>query len=103
MALDYLAAGIHPDQSAIIVQSLVLEIAELKVFYSMFVTVSALSHNLTVKIESKDKGYQDMYYGFLGYPVSQAADITVFKATVVPVKKPRLKGGFPGKNRVYTL
>ncbi|PCK70033.1 tryptophanyl-tRNA synthetase-like protein [Paenibacillus larvae subsp. larvae B-3650] len=56
-----------------------------------------------MKIESKDKGYQDMYYGFLGYPVSQAADITVFKATVVPVKKPRLKGGFPGKNRVYTL
>ncbi|AHD05789.1 Tryptophan--tRNA ligase 2 [Paenibacillus larvae subsp. larvae DSM 25430] len=69
----------------------------------MFVTESALSHNLTVKIESKDKGYQDMYYGFLGYPVSQAADITVFKATVVPVKKPRLKGGFPGKNRVYAL
>lgn len=66
------------------------EIAELTVFYSMFVTVNVLRHNPTVKAESKTGGLDDMYYGFLGYPVSQAADITFCKATIVPVGEDQL-------------
>lgn len=85
VALDYLAAGIDPDRSTIFIQSLVPEIAELTVYYSMFVTVNTLRHNPTVKSEAADRGYDDLYYGFLGYPVSQAADITFCKATLVPV------------------
>ena len=85
VALDYLAVGIDPERSTIFVQSMIPEIAELTVLFSMFVTVNALRHNPTVKSESKTAGLDDMYYGFLGYPVSQAADITFCKATIVPV------------------
>ncbi|WP_274648474.1 tryptophan--tRNA ligase [Paenibacillus humicola] len=85
VALDYLAAGIDPERATIFVQSMVPEIAELTVFYSMFVTVNVLRHNPTVKAESKQGGLDEMYYGFLGYPVSQAADITFCKASIVPV------------------
>jgi tryptophanyl-tRNA synthetase len=85
VALDYLAAGIDPDHTQFVVQSLIPEIAELTVFFSMFVTVNSLRHNPTVKAESEGAGLDQLYYGFLGYPVSQAADITVFKATVIPV------------------
>jgi tryptophanyl-tRNA synthetase len=85
VALDYLAVGIAPGKATIFVQSLVPEIAELTVYYSMFVTVNSLRHNPTIKTEAKERGYSDMYYGFLGYPVSQAADITFCKATLVPV------------------
>lgn len=85
IAVDYLAAGINPDKATIFVQSRVPEIAELTVFYSMFVTVNSLRHNPTVRHEAADRGYDDLYYGFLGYPVSQAADITFCKATLVPV------------------
>ncbi|QQE77256.1 tryptophan--tRNA ligase [Alicyclobacillus sp. SO9] len=85
ITLDYLAAGINPEKVTIFVQSLVPEIAELTLFYSMFVTVNALRHNPTVKSEAADRGYDQLYYGFLGYPVSQAADITFCKATLVPV------------------
>ncbi|QSO53501.1 tryptophan--tRNA ligase [Alicyclobacillus curvatus] len=85
IALDYLAAGIDPERATIFVQSLVPEIAELTMFYSMFVTVNSLRHNPTVKSEAAERGYDQLYYGFLGYPVSQAADITFCKATVVPV------------------
>lgn len=85
ITLDYLAAGIDPEKATIFIQSLVPEIAELTVFYSMFVTVNSLRHNPTVKSEAAERGYNQLYYGFLGYPVSQAADITFCKATLVPV------------------
>ncbi|GIP28048.1 tryptophan--tRNA ligase [Paenibacillus sp. J23TS9] len=84
VALDYLSAGIDPERATIFVQSMVPEIAELTIFYSMFVTVSSLRHNPTVKHEAQERGYDDLYYGFLGYPVSQAADITFCKASLVP-------------------
>ncbi|GED31878.1 tryptophan--tRNA ligase [Brevibacillus centrosporus] len=85
VALDYLSAGIDPDQATIFIQSLIPEIAELTIYFSMFVTVNSLRHNPTIKAEATERGYQEMYYGFLGYPVSQAADITFCKATLVPV------------------
>lgn len=85
VALDYLASGIDPEKATLCVQSMIPEIAELTVMFSMFVTVNSLRHNPTIKSEAKEKGYVQMYYGFLGYPVSQAADIAVFKATLVPV------------------
>ena len=85
IALDYLSVGIDPEKATIFVQSLVPEIAELTIFYSMFVTVNSLRHNPTVKSEANERGYNQLYYGFLGYPVSQAADITFCKATLVPV------------------
>jgi len=84
VALDYLAAGIDPERATIFVQSMIPEIAELTVFYSMFVTVNSLRHNPTIKTESKATHLGELYYGFLGYPVSQAADITFCKATLVP-------------------
>jgi tryptophanyl-tRNA synthetase len=85
VALDYLAVGIKPESATIFVQSMVPEIAELTVLFSMFVTVNLLRHNPTIKSESKNSGLDDMYYGFLGYPISQAADITFCKASIVPV------------------
>lgn len=90
ITLDYLAAGILPEKSTIFIQSLIPEIAELTAFYSMFVTVNTLFHNPTIKSEAKEKGYTDLYYGFLGYPISQAADITFCKATLVPVGEDQL-------------
>ena len=85
VARDYLAAGIDPNKTTIFVQSLVPEIAELTIFYSMIVTVNQLRHNPTIKSEAEQYGYQEMSYGFLGYPVSQAADITFCQANLVPV------------------
>lgn len=85
VALDYLSVGINPDRATIFVQSMIPEIAELTVLFSMFVTVNVLRHNPTIKSESKNSGLDDMYYGFLGYPVSQAADITFCKASIIPV------------------
>lgn len=85
VALDYLAVGIDPDRATLFVQSMVPEIAELTVFFSMFVTVNVLRHNPTVKAESRSAGLDDLSYGFLGYPVSQAADIAFCKASLVPV------------------
>lgn len=87
VTMDYLAAGIDPEKTTIFVQSLVPEIAELTIFYSMFVTVNSLRHNPTIKTEAAQHGYNEMMYGFLGYPVSQAADITFCKANLVPVGK----------------
>ena len=86
VAIDNLACGIDPKVSSIFVQSLIPEIAELTIFYSMFVTVANLLHNPTIKTEAAHYGFENkMYYGFLGYPVSQAADITFCKANLVPV------------------
>ena len=87
VAKDYLAVGIDPNVATIFVQSMVPQIAELTILYSMFVPVNVLRHNPTIKTEAKQKGYDEMNYGFLGYPVSQAADITFCKAHLVPVGK----------------
>jgi tryptophanyl-tRNA synthetase len=86
LALDYLAVGIDPTIATIVVQSLVPEIAELTVFYSNLVTVARLQRNPTIKTELAEKHMEEnVTYGFLGYPVSQAADITFVKAHLVPV------------------
>ncbi len=85
VALDYLAVGIDPEASTVFVQSMVPQIAELTVFYSMLIMVNVLRHNPTIKSEALQYGYKDLTYGFLGYPVSQAADITFCKANLVPV------------------
>ncbi|WP_379141831.1 tryptophan--tRNA ligase [Paenibacillus sp. sgz500992] len=88
--LDYLSAGIDPGKTTLYVQSMIPEIAELTIFFSMFVTVNNLRHNPTVKAESKNSSLDEMYYGFLGYPVSQAADIAFCKATIIPVGEDQL-------------
>jgi len=85
VAVDNLAVGLDPEKVTIFVQSMVPQIAEMTVIYSMLVTVNVLRHNPTIKTEARQYGYQDMTYGFLGYPVSQAADITFCKANLVPV------------------
>ncbi|MDD3899518.1 MAG: tryptophan--tRNA ligase, partial [Syntrophomonadaceae bacterium] len=73
------------DLSTIFIQSMIPEIHELTMYYSMFTSVNVLRHNPTVKSEAAQHGFKDMTYGFLGYPVSQAADISIFKAHLVPV------------------
>ncbi len=85
ITLDYLAAGLNPELSTIFIQSMIPEIHELTMYYSMFTSVNVLRHNPTVKSEAAQHGFKDMTYGFLGYPVSQAADISIFKAHLVPV------------------
>lgn len=90
VAEDYLAVGIDPEETTILVQSMIPEIAELTVFYSMIVTVNQLQKNPTIKEEAEQYGYDEMSYGFLGYPVSQAADITFCKADLVPVGQDQL-------------
>lgn len=82
---DYLAAGLDPDKATIFIQSMIPEIHELAMYFSMFTSVNVLRHNPTVKTEALQHGFKDMTYGFLGYPVSQAADIAIFKAHTVPV------------------
>jgi len=84
--LDYLSVGINPEKSIIFIQSMIPEIAELTIFYLNFVTVNRLRRNPTVKSEMFQKGIEDhVTAGFLMYPVSQAADITIVKANLVPV------------------
>ncbi len=91
VAIDYLSCGIDPNKSTIFIQSMIPELAELTVYYSNLVTVSRLQRNPTIKTEIKQKQAlfgQDgnlVTYGFLGYPISQAADITAFGANLVPV------------------
>lgn len=85
IAEDYLAAGLDPDTATICIQSMIQEIHELAAYFGMFTSVNVLRHNPTVKSEAQQHGFSDMTYGFLGYPVSQAADITIFKAHLVPV------------------
>lgn len=86
VALDYLAVGIDPDITTIFIQSMIPEIAELTMFFLNLVTVARLQRNPTVKDEIKHKGFEESVpAGFLCYPVSQAADITIFKANLVPV------------------
>ena len=86
VAKDYLSVGIDPRQTTIFVQSQIPEIGELTVYYLNLVTVGRLERNPTVKSEIQQKGYNDSIpAGFLCYPVSQAADITIFQAELVPV------------------
>lgn len=85
VAIDNLSVGLDPEKVTIFIQSMVPQIAELTVILSMLVTVNVLRHNPTIKTEAKQYGYQDMTYGFLGYPVSQTADIAFCKANMVPV------------------
>ncbi len=85
VALDYLSAGINPKLSTIIIQSMIPEISELTTFFSMLISINPLRHNPTIKTEAKERGYKELTYGFLGYPVSQTADIAIFKADLVPV------------------
>ncbi|MBP6891985.1 tryptophan--tRNA ligase [Candidatus Babeliales bacterium] len=91
VALDYLAVGIDPKKTTIFIQSMIPEIAELTILYLNLVTVNRLLRNPTVKTEIKQKGFGDSVpAGFLMYPVSQAADITVVKGTIVPVGEDQL-------------
>jgi len=86
VALDYLAVGIDPVKSTIFIQSQVPELAELSQYLLNLVTVARLERNPTIKEEIRLRGFErDIPAGFLTYPVSQAADITAFKATHVPV------------------
>ena len=91
LALDYLAAGIDPKHSHIYIQSYIPEVAELTVYFSNLVSVSRLYRNPTTKAEVGQKTHlfgndgESITYGFLGYPVSQAADITALDGDLVPV------------------
>lgn len=85
VALDYLSCGIDPTKSNIFIQSMIPELAELTVYYMNLVTVSRVQRNPTVKSEIKQKNFEtSLPLGFFCYPVSQASDITAFKATTVP-------------------
>jgi tryptophanyl-tRNA synthetase len=86
--MDAISSGIDPNKSTLFIQSLIPEIAELTVYYSNLVTISRLQQNPTVKTEIAQKRElfkHSVTYGFLGYPISQAADITAFQANIVPV------------------
>ena len=87
VVMDYLSVGIDPNKATIYLQSMIPEVAELTVYYSNLVTIARLERNPTVKTEIAQKREifgESVTYGFLGYPVSQAADITAFDATVIP-------------------
>ena len=91
--LDYLSVGIDPEKTTIYIQSMIPEVAELTVFYSNLVTIARLERNPTVKTEiaqKRDIFGESVTYGFLGYPVSQAADITCFEGELVPVGEDQL-------------
>lgn len=86
VALDYLACGIDPEKSNILIQSQIPELTELTFYYMNLVTVSRLQRNPTVKSEIQMRNFEaSIPVGFFCYPISQAADITAFKATTVPV------------------
>lgn len=91
VALDYLSCGIDPEKSTIFIQSQVSELTELSFFYMNLVTVSRLQRNPTVKSEIQLRNFEtSIPVGFFTYPISQAADITAFKATTVPVGEDQL-------------
>lgn len=86
VALDYLAAGLDPEKSTIFIQSQIPELAELSMYYMNLVSLARLERNPTVKTEISQKGFgESIPTGFLVYPIAQAADITAFKANLVPV------------------
>lgn len=93
VAIDYLSVGIDPKKTTIYVQSMIPEVAELTIFYSNLVTIARLERNPTVKTEIAQRREifgESVTYGFLGYPVSQAADITAFEGKYVPVGEDQL-------------
>ncbi len=91
VALDYLSAGLDPAKSNLFIQSQISELTELTFFYSNLVTVSRLQRNPTVKSEIQLRNFEtSIPVGFFTYPISQAADITAFKATTVPVGEDQL-------------
>jgi tryptophanyl-tRNA synthetase len=91
VALDYLACGLDPAKSTIFIQSMVPQLTELTFYYMNLVTVSRLQRNPTVKNEIKMRNFEaSIPTGFFCYPISQAADITAFRATVVPVGEDQL-------------
>lgn len=96
IAIDLLSIGIDPEKSVIFIQSMIPEIAELTVFYSNLVTMARLYRNPTIKTEISQKkalfgnNGESVTYGFVGYPVSQAADITAFNGELVPVGEDQL-------------
>ncbi len=86
VALDYLAVGLDPEKSILFIQSMVPQLTELTFYYMNLVTVSRVQRNPTVKAEIQMRGFEtSIPVGFFCYPISQAADITAFHATVVPV------------------
>jgi tryptophanyl-tRNA synthetase len=91
VALDYLSCGLDPEKCTIFIQSQVPELAELSFFYMNLVTVSRLQRNPTVKTEIQMRNFEtSIPVGFFTYPISQASDITAFKATTVPVGEDQL-------------
>lgn len=91
VALDYLACGLNPAKSTLFIQSMVPQLTELTFYYMNLVTVSRLQRNPTVKNEIKMRNFEaSIPTGFFCYPISQAADITAFRATVVPVGEDQL-------------
>jgi tryptophanyl-tRNA synthetase len=91
LALDYLSVGIDPEKSTIFVQSRISALSELTMYYLNLVTWNRLKHNPTVKAEIRQKAFgENVPAGFMIYPVSQAADITAFKANLVPVGEDQL-------------
>ena len=96
VALDYLAVGLDPAKSTLFIQSQIPELCELTFYFMDLVSVSRLQRNPTVKTEIQMRGFggESIPVGFFTYPISQAADITLFKATTVPVgedQKPMLE------------
>ena len=91
VALDYLSAGLDPEKSVLFIQSQIPELCELTFYYMDLVTVSRLQRNPTVKAEIQLRNFEaSIPVGFFTYPISQAADITAFKATTVPVGEDQL-------------
>lgn len=91
VALDYLAVGLNPHKVKFVVQSMVPELAELTVYFMNLVTVATLERNPTVKEEIKQRNFaRGVPVGFWSYPISQAADIAIFKADLVPVGEDQL-------------
>ncbi|MDO5733873.1 MAG: tryptophan--tRNA ligase [Eubacteriales bacterium] len=91
LMIDYLACGLDPELNTIFIQSLVPELCEFTMIYANCVTLARLRRNPTVKNEMQQKGYGDAVpVGFLTYPISQAADITAFKANLVPAGEDQL-------------
>lgn len=91
VALDYLSVGLDPTKSNLFIQSAVTELTELTFYYANLVTVSRLERNPTVKSEIKMRNFEtSIPVGFFTYPISQASDITAFKATTVPVGEDQL-------------
>jgi tryptophanyl-tRNA synthetase len=91
VALDYLSCGLDPEKSTLFIQSQIPELCELSFYYMNLVTVSRLQRNPTVKSEIQMRNFEaSIPVGFFTYPISQAADITAFKATTVPVGEDQL-------------